>query len=62
LPAEFQVVSRVQGHVALGGGGLALFGTGCLHTWPQEVEEIIPRFNDATKIDKMKFMDDSCYR
>lgn len=57
-----EVVSRVQGHVALGGGGLAIFGTGCLHTWPENVTDVINRFTDDTKIDKSKFMDDSCYR
>jgi hypothetical protein len=27
-------LARTQGHAALGGGGLALFGSACLHTWP----------------------------
>lgn len=46
----------------LGGGGLALFGTGNLHTWAKDVEEIYSRFTDNRKIDRTKFMDDSAYR
>lgn len=46
----------------LGGGGLALFGTGNLHTWAKDVEEIYSRFTDKRKIDRTKFMDDSAYR
>ena len=29
-----ETLARTRGHVALGGGGLALFHTGCLWTWP----------------------------
>ena len=29
-----QTLRLTRGHIALGGGGLALFGTGCLWTWP----------------------------
>ena len=46
----------------VGGGGLALYGTGNLHTWAQSLEEIIPRFTDTRKMDRTKFMDDSAYR
>jgi len=46
----------------LGGGGLALFGTGNLHTWAASVDEIYKRFTDTQKIDRSKFMDDSAYR
>lgn len=56
------ILSRMKAHVALGGGGLALFGSACLHTWPRHVDEIIPRFLDITRVDTRYFMDDSCYR
>lgn len=56
------VVAQVTGHVALGGGGLAIFGTGCLHTWPQFIHDVVHKFTDETRVDKTKFMDDSCYR
>lgn len=48
--------------MALGGGGLALFGTGCLYTWPDLITQVIKNFEDSTPIDRNKLMDDSCYR
>lgn len=63
IPETYEeVIARVQGHVALGGGGLAIFGTGCLYTWPETIHQIIPKFTDNTRVDKFRFMDDSCYR
>ena len=32
-----QVLSMTKGHVALGGGGLALFGSGSLFSWPERL-------------------------
>ena len=32
-----ETVKMTRGHIALGGGGLALFGTGCLWTWPSTI-------------------------
>ncbi|XP_046680773.1 putative zinc metalloproteinase C607.06c [Homalodisca vitripennis] len=52
----------VKAHAALGGGGLALFGTGCLHTWPSVVEDVVTCFLDTTPVDTQYLMDDSCYR
>lgn len=56
------MLAAVEAYVALGGGGLAVFGSACLHTWPRHVNEIIPRFLDITGVDTRYFMDDSCYR
>lgn len=55
-------LSAVEAHVALGGGGLALFGSACLYTWPRHMGEIIPRFLDISRVDTRYFMDDSGYR
>ena len=33
-------LARTQGHAALGGGGLALFGSACLHTWPTCMDQV----------------------
>lgn len=55
-------LARTQGHAALGGGGLALFGSACLHTWPTCMAQILSRFLDATIIDTEQLMDDSNYR
>lgn len=52
----------VKAHAALGGGGLALFGTACLHTWPSSVEDVTRCFLDTTSVDTSHLMDDSCYR
>ena len=32
-----QVLAMTKGHIALGGGGLALFGSGCLYCWPENL-------------------------
>ncbi|KAI4500940.1 hypothetical protein M0802_004151 [Mischocyttarus mexicanus] len=55
-------LARTQGHAALGGGGLALFGSACLHTWPTCMAQVLPRFLDATVVDTEQLMDDSNYR
>ncbi|XP_075220678.1 uncharacterized protein LOC142324013 isoform X2 [Lycorma delicatula] len=52
----------VKAHAALGGGGLALFGTACLYTWPEHVEDVIKCFLDTTPVDTRYLMDDSCFR
>lgn len=57
-----EIVSLTEAYAALGGGGLALFGTACLYTWPTSVEEVVPRFLDVTAVNSRRFMDDSGYR
>lgn len=47
---------------AIGGGGLALFGTGNLHTWAEGLATFNSCLTNRTKIDRRKFMDDSAYR
>lgn len=53
---------EVKAHAALGGGGLALFGTACLHTWPLNVDDVVSCFLNTNTIDTRYLMDDSCYR
>ncbi|XP_065080878.1 uncharacterized protein LOC135703561 [Ochlerotatus camptorhynchus] len=53
---------RTTGNAALGGGGLALFGTGCLYTWPSKLEDIVPAFLNTALVDRTLMMDDSNYR
>ncbi|XP_013186640.1 uncharacterized protein LOC106131910 [Amyelois transitella] len=57
-----EIVSLTEAYAALGGGGLALFGTACLYTWPNSVEEILPKFLDSSPVNIHRFMDDSGYR
>ena len=60
--SDKDIPKYVKGHTALGGGNLALFGTGGLHTWASCVEELVPSFCDTTLIDKMRLFDDSSKR
>ncbi|XP_050436594.1 uncharacterized protein LOC126843246 [Adelges cooleyi] len=53
---------NLHGHVALGGGGLALFGTGCLYTWPSQLKEVLQCFTNMKKVDTNVLLDDSCFR
>lgn len=62
MTSHEELLKITEGYVALGGGGLALFGTACLYTWPQKFEDIISKFDDTTVVDKKLFLDDSCYR
>ncbi|XP_034251402.1 putative zinc metalloproteinase YIL108W [Thrips palmi] len=61
-PSHDDILKCTDGYVAMGGGGLALIGTGCLHTWATTVDEVEPRLINNTKVDKTLFMDDSNYR
>lgn len=53
---------NLQAHAALGGGGLALFGSAYFYAWPQSFDRISDCFKDDTKVDLAKFPDDSNYR
>ena len=57
-----ETLSMTKGHVALGGGDLALLGSGCLWTWPEEMADVFPAFEDETRVDSSQVMDDSAYR
>jgi hypothetical protein len=54
--------NRVFSHTALGGGGLALFGGGCLYTWPNGLSDALRAFSDPTRVDATRVHDDSCGR
>lgn len=62
LKSHEDLLRITQGYVALGGGGLALFGTACLYTWPEKFDDTVNRFLDDREVDRGKFLDDSCYR
>ncbi|XP_066936757.1 uncharacterized protein [Clytia hemisphaerica] len=57
-----KIMSYARGHAALGGGRLALFGTGSLHTWTSSLDDLVKCFTDERMIDRTKFFDDSCMR
>lgn len=60
--AVSELMSFVRGHAALGGGNMALFGTGSFHTWASTLQELTEKFSDGTVIDRTKMFDDSCGR
>ena len=53
---------KVIAHTALGGGNLALYGGGNLHTWPQSFDEIVSRFSDVRVVSDFGLYDDSALR
>lgn len=57
-----RILSLTKGHAAIGGGGLALFGSACLYTWPDSLDNVQCKFQDQTSVDWKHFMDDSAYR
>ncbi|XP_050666563.1 uncharacterized protein LOC126966502 [Leptidea sinapis] len=57
-----EILSYTEAYAALGGGGLALFGTACLYTWPKSTSDIIDAFLECSPVNTRRFMDDSGYR
>ena len=53
---------KAKCHTALGGGSLALFGSGCMYTWPDNLDGVVKAFTDSTPVDKERFHDDSAFR
>lgn len=53
---------KAEGHTALGGGKVGIFGSCGLHTWPSRLEELTACCLNNTKIDTTQLLDDSCYR
>ena len=51
-------------HTALGGGGVALFGSATLYAWAQSLDELVPRLYDATFVSALSptLLDDSGLR
>ncbi|MFO0750166.1 MAG: hypothetical protein U1F43_31535 [Myxococcota bacterium] len=53
---------KALAHTALGGGGLAVFGSGTLHTWAAALDDVPARLEDATSMAALGLMDDSGFR
>lgn len=51
--------ARTVGNAALGGGDFALFGTGCLYTWPKSITDVMSCFENTQAVDARNFLDDS---
>ncbi|GMG14697.1 unnamed protein product [Phytophthora fragariaefolia] len=53
---------KAEGHTALGGGKVGVFGSCGLHTWPAHLGEISACCMNNTQIDQRYLLDDSCFR
>jgi len=53
---------KVRGHTALGGGQLALFGSGGLFAWPSTPADVAAAFADTHPVDGKAVFDDSAFR
>lgn len=53
------IQSKTVANAALGGGDFALFGSGCLYTWPKSISEIMTCFESTRSVDLDNYLDDS---
>ncbi|ALC49276.1 CG6294, partial [Drosophila busckii] len=53
---------HLQAHAALGGGGLALFGSAHFYAWPQRFAQIGDCIRNTTRVDVARLPDESNYR
>ncbi|XP_062138429.1 uncharacterized protein LOC133847419 [Drosophila sulfurigaster albostrigata] len=53
---------HLQAHAALGGGGLALFGTGHFYAWPRHFNQIGDCIRSSRRVDVASQPDESNYR
>ncbi|XP_064546593.1 uncharacterized protein LOC135434116 [Drosophila montana] len=53
---------HLQAHAALGGGGLALFGSGHFYAWPRRFSEIGDCIRSTERVDVTRLPDESNYR
>ncbi|MCL4193151.1 MAG: metallopeptidase, partial [Thermoguttaceae bacterium] len=59
---EKNAAGELKAHTALGGGGMGLFGSGSLFSWPNSLEDAAAVFADTTPIDASRVHDDSVDR
>ncbi|RLN80570.1 hypothetical protein BBJ28_00000179 [Nothophytophthora sp. Chile5] len=53
---------KAEGHTALGGGKVGVFGSCGLHTWPTHLGEVSFCCLNNRRIDQSVLLDDSCFR
>lgn len=53
---------KAYAHTALGGSSLALMGSGSMHTWAENIDELIDCFSDQRQVGSYGMFDDSAYR
>ncbi len=59
---EKTAAGELKAHTALGGGGMGLFGSGSLFSWPDSVQDVARVFSDTTPINATRVHDDSVDR
>lgn len=57
--ADSDIKANTKAHVALGAGDVALFGTGCLYTWPSNLSDVMRCFENREIVPVSRLMDDS---
>ena len=53
---------KAYAHTALGGSSLALMGSGSMHTWAENLDELVDCFSDERRVGNFGMFDDSAYR
>lgn len=53
------IKTKTVANAALGGGDFALFGTGCLYTWPARIVDVMRCFESTQPVDLKRYLDDS---
>lgn len=50
---------KILANAALGAGDVAVYGSGCLFSWPSSVHDVTTCFRDGRLVDRSKLLDDS---
>lgn len=50
---------KLLANAALGAGDVAVYGSGCLYSWPSNVHEVTSCFRNGQLVDRSKLLDDS---
>lgn len=56
---DSDIKANTKAHVTLGAGDVALFGTGCLYTWPSNLADVLKCFENREIVPVSRLMDDS---
>ncbi len=57
-----QETGKLNGHTALGGGNLGLFGSGSVFCWPRDISTALKAFGNAKMVDATRVHEDSAGR
>lgn len=60
--SQANIDSKTTSNVTLGGGFLCVMGSACMYSWPVELSDVIPAFNNKRVVDLTQVRDNSNYR